>query len=340
MNSRLIRFEMIKNNKIMCIAITVLFFYMQPSIAKTTLGTPDIDDIEYPDDEPHSPDEIYLGKTLFFDTRLSLNEKQSCASCHNPDLGFSDGLKTSIGTMGSQVSRNSPHLYNLAWSATLFWDGRASSLEEQALGPIQAPGEMNLPLSEVVPRLSKVPYYQKQFKAVYGESGLTINNVANAIAAFERTIISDNSAYDKYIAGNISAMSPSAIRGLVLFKGKANCTNCHDGPNFTDDSYHNIGVSPVSTDLGRANISGSEELVGAFKTPGLRNIVFSAPYMHDGSLSSLEDVIDFYNKGGAHKKSISSLIKPLHLNNTEIADLVAFLGSLTAPVAIERPKIP
>ena len=314
--------------------------YITPSFAQTTLGTPDIDDIEYPNDEPHSPEEINLGKTLFFDTRLSLNEKQSCASCHNPDLGFSDGLKTSLGTMGGKVNRNSPHLYNLAWSATLFWDGRSSSLEDQALGPIQAAGEMNLPLSEVVPRLSKVPFYQKQFKVVYGESGLTIENVAKAIAAFERTIISDNSAYDKYIAGNISAMSPSAIRGLALFTGEANCANCHDGPNFTDDSFHNIGVSPVSIDRGRANIPGSEELVGAFKTPGLRNIVFSAPYMHDGSESTLEDVINYYNKGGTHKKSLSSLIKPLNLNSIEIADLVAFLGALTSPVTIERPKTP
>jgi cytochrome c peroxidase len=329
-----------KCNENIVLIVTFLLLHITPVFAESTLGTPDIDDIEYPDDEPHSPEEINLGKTLFFDTRLSLNEKQSCASCHNPDLGFSDGLKTSIGTMGGQVSRNSPHLYNLAWSAALFWDGRSSTLEEQALGPIEAAGEMNLPLSEVVPRLSKVPFYQKQFKVVYGESGLTIENVAKAIAAFERTIISDNAAYDKYIAGNTAAMSPSAIRGLALFKGKANCANCHDGPNFTDDSFHNIGVSPVLLDRGRANISGSEELVGAFKTPGLRNIIFSAPYMHDGSQSSLEDVIDFYNKGGMHKESLSSLIKPLHLNRTEIADLVAFLGALSAPVTIERPKIP
>ena len=181
-------------------------------------------------------------------------------------------------------------------------------------------------------------------KSIFGSANdryvKSMQKTVDAIAAFERTIISDNSAYDKYIAGNISAMSPSAIRGLALFTGEANCANCHDGPNFTDDSFHNIGVSPVSIDRGRANIPGSEELVGAFKTPGLRNIVFSAPYMHDGSESTLEDVINYYNKGGTHKKSLSSLIKPLNLNSIEIADLVAFLGALTSPVTIERPKTP
>lgn len=242
--------------------------------------------------------------------------------------------------MGGQVSRNSPHIYNLAWSNTLFWDGRASSLEEQALGPIEAAGEMNLPLSEVVPRLAKVSFYKTQFTAVYGESGLTLENVAKAIAAFERTIISDNSAYDRYIAGDTAAMSPAAIRGLALFKGKANCADCHDGPNFTDDSFHNIGVSPITVDRGRANIQESAELVGAFKTPGLRNVILNAPYMHDGSESSLEEVVHYYNKGGTHTKGLSPLIKPLHLNNLEVADLVAFLGALTDPVTIERPKVP
>ena len=276
------------------------------------------------------------------DKKLSINNTISCASCHDQSKGFSDSNVLSLGFNGGFTVRNSMGLANAKFyrNGRFFWDERASSLEEQALGPIQAPGEMNLPLSEVVPRLSKVPFYQKQFKVVYGESGLTIDNVAKAIAAFQRTIISSNAAYDKYIAGNTAAMSPSAIRGLELFKGKANFANCHDGPNFTDDSFHNIGVSPVTQDRGRANIPGSEELLGAFKTPGLRNIILSAPYMHDGSESSLEDVINFYNKGGEHKKSLSSLIKPLDLNSAEIADLVAFLGALTAPVTIERPKIP
>ena len=217
------------------------------------LGTPDRDDIEYPDDEAPSAQEVNLGKVLFFDTRLSSNEKQSCATCHNPDLGFGDGLDFSIGTMGARVGRNAPHIYNLAWSSIFFWDGRSHSLEDQAMGPIAAAGEMNLPLDKLLPRLTSVPFYVDEFKSVYG-NGITLDNIGRAIAAFERTIISDNSAFDKYIAGDKAAMSPSAIKGLALFKGKANCTDCHDGVNFTDDSFHNIGVSATSTDMGRAAV--------------------------------------------------------------------------------------
>jgi len=316
----------------------LLLFVSLPSYAEN--GTPDRDDIEYPDDEPHSQRGIELGKVLFFDTRLSVNKRQSCASCHNPDLGFSDGLVTSIGAMGEKVTRNSPHLYNLAWSSSLFWDGRSSTLEEQALGPISAKGEMNLPLEELVPRLNAVPFYQTEFNAVYGEGGITLANIAYALAAFERTIISDNSPYDQYIAGDKNSLSPAAIRGLALFEGKANCIKCHDGANFTDDSFHNIGVSPVNEDNGRAAVFDSKELAGAFKTPGLRNTLLTAPYMHNGSIASLEEVVRFYSVGGEHKENISALIKPLNLSEKEIVDLVAFLGSLTDPVQVERPELP
>jgi cytochrome c peroxidase len=320
--------------------LTLILLAFTPLTLHAELGTPDKDDIEYPDDEEPSAKEISLGKLLFFDTRLSSNYKQSCASCHNPDLGFSDGLAVSIGTMGATVSRNTPHIYNLAWSSTFFWDGRSSTLEDQALGPIAAAGEMNLPLDQVVPRLQQVKFYKDEFKKVYGEQGITLNTVARAIASFERSIISDNSPYDQYAAGNKSAMSPSAIRGLAVFEGKGNCANCHDGANFTDDSFHNIGISPITTDMGRAEIDKTSGLKGAFKTPGLRNVVMTAPYMHDGSETSLEEVVRYYNQGGKHKEHLSALIKPLNLNEGEIADLVAFMGALTDPVIIERPMIP
>lgn len=328
------------------IALETIFIYsiflfaigLSGSTHASELSTPDVDDIEYPDDEPHSELEIELGKVLFFDTRLSVNHAQSCASCHNPDLGFSDGMANGIGAMGGTLGRNTPHLYNLAWASAMFWDGRMETLEEQALGPIEAAGEMNMPLNQLLPRLKKVPYYQDTFKKVYGQQGISKETLGRAIAAFERSIISNNSPFDQYLAGNKSAMSPAAIRGLEIFKGKGNCIDCHDGPNLTDDSYHNIGVN--NGDDGRYAVTGNKNMKGAFKTPGLRNIIFSAPYLHDGSAATLEEVIDFYNKGGNGGENLDKLIKPLGLTTQEKFDLIAFLGALTDPVVIERPKVP
>ncbi|MGB0372530.1 MAG: cytochrome-c peroxidase [Opitutales bacterium] len=300
------------------------------------LGTPDRSDIEYPDWEPHSPEEIELGKFLFFDNRLSLNADMSCATCHNPELGFSDGVAFGQGTMDNKLGRHAPHLYNLAWGTTFFWDGRAGSLEEQAIGPIQAEGEMNMPGPKAEARIRAVPYYQEAFTKIYPD-GVTLENIGKAIAAFERTFISDNSAFDRYIAGDKSAMSPLAAHGLELFKGKAQCIDCHSGPNFTDESFHNLGID--NGDNGRGDIVQS--LPGAFKTPGLRNIILSAPYMHDGSEKTLEDVVRFYNQGGGpDEKNKSALVKKLNLSEEEIYALVAFMGALTDPVTIERPEIP
>ena len=180
-------------------------------VLASNLGTPDRDDIEYPDDEPHSAEEIELGKTLFFDTRLSEKKTQSCATCHNPDLGFGDGLQFSLGDVGSPVGRNTQHIYNLAWNTVFFWDGRSTSLEDQALGPIEAAGEMNLEMGVAINRLEAVPWYVEQFQEVYS-TGITREGIGKAIAAFERTIISDNSPFDQYIAGDKNAMSPAAIR--------------------------------------------------------------------------------------------------------------------------------
>ena len=302
------------------------------------LGVPNPERIEYPDDIPSSAAEINLGKVLFFDQRLSGNNHYSCASCHNPDLGFGDGLATGMGTLGNALGRNTPHLYNLAWNSVFFWDGRATSLEEQALGPIAAPGEMNMPLDQLIPKLRNVPFYVRAFATVYPDSGLTIENVARAIAAFERTLISMNSPFDRYQQGDRDALSPAAIRGLQLFTGKANCIVCHSGPNFTDESFHNIGIG--GQDPGRAEVIKDTSLWGAFKTPGLRNTALTAPYMHDGSLPSLEAVVRFYNMGRQHSKAVSELIKPLQLSEREIFDLVAFLGALTDPLVIVKPSMP
>jgi cytochrome c peroxidase len=196
-------------------------------------------------------------------------------------------------------------------------------LPGQELHPLEAPG---------------LAWRTKTFAEVYPNSGLTAENVGRAIAAFERTIISNNSPFDRYMRGDKNAMDPAAIRGMQLFMGKANCTACHSGPNFTDESFHNIGVG--DSDPGRAAIVGDASLTGAFKTPGLRNVVLSAPYMHNGSSATLEEVVRFYNTGGTSTQGLSELIKPLHLTDSEVFDLVAFLGALTDPVVVTRPAIP
>ncbi len=307
--------------------------------AAAPLGTPDSRDIIYPDDEPPSAAEVELGKLLFFDPRLSLNNNLSCAGCHNPDLGFGDGLALSRGTDGELLPRHTSSLYNLAWGSVFFWDGRATSLEEQALMPISAVQEMNLPTEVLLSRLSAVEAYRHAFAGVYGTDGITAANVGRAIAAFERTLVVDSTPFDRYMAGDLQAMGAAAVRGLALFRGKAECINCHDGPNFTDESFHNIGLGRRH-DPGRGGVIDEPTLHGAFKTPGLRNVVLSAPYMHDGSIGTLEEVLHFYNRGGDQAENRSSLIRPLGLDAGEIEDLLAFLGALTQPLSIERPRIP
>ena len=326
-----------KSKGILSFLATLLFSFALFGVEP--LGVPDRDDIEYPDDEEPTKEEIELGKTLFFDHRLSVNDKQSCASCHNPELGFSDGLKFSLGTMGEKVGRNTPQIYNLAWNVTFFWDGRAPTLEDQALGPIEAAGEMNMPLDKLIPKLKKIKGYHPLFEAAYGKDSITKENIGKAIAAFERTIIVDDTPFDRFMKGDKNAISPDAINGLALFQGKARCIQCHDGPNFTDNSFHNIGIK--GDDIGRGkHMKNDRTLDGAFKTPGLRNIIFSAPYMHDGSEATLEDVVRFYNKGGDDVKNKSKLIVPLNLTEKEIMDIVAFMGTLTQPIEIKRPELP
>lgn len=324
-----------KNTPFACVLLLLPILGIEA--ASEPLGTPDRKTIEYPDGAPPSAAEIALGTQLYFDNRLSGNQAESCASCHNPDLGMGDGLARGQGSRGNQLGRNTPHIYNLAWSTVFFWDGRAKSLEQQALGPIQSEGEMNMPLDDVVKRLQGVAGYREEFAKVYGPGGVTAENIGKAIAAFERTVISDHSAFDRFIAGDAAAMSAEAQRGLALFKGKANCIACHSGPNFTDDSFHNLGLGDA--DPGRAKIVKGPGMEGAFKTPGLRNVALTGPYMHNGSLSSLEAVVRFYNQGGL-KPSGDPLVKPLALGEGEIRDLVAFLGALTDPVKISAPVLP
>lgn len=306
-----------------------------PVVVAEPLGTPDPGLIEYPSGLPPSDAEIGLGRQLFFDPLLSANRQQSCASCHIPERGLGDGLVTSTGATGVRLQRNTPHLYNLAWNVVFGWDGASGSLEEQALRPIMNPDEMDMSLSNVIRRLEDTPDYRVAFARAFGDGVISAERIASALAAFQRTLVTRNSALDRYLAGDPDALSDAAKRGMGLFEGKARCIKCHDGPNLTDQSFHNIGVD--SGDPGRAQIDPSSGLTGAFKTPGLRNVALTAPYMHDGSLASLEEVIRFYNRGGDRKKYRSRLIKSLNLTGPEIQDLVEFLNALTDPVRVIRP---
>lgn len=286
---------------------------------------------------------IELGKQLYFDGRLSKNNAISCAFCHNPGTGFADPRQTSIGVGGGVGGRQSPTVYNTGLNHVQFWDGRARSLEEQAIGPIHNPVEMAETHEHVVAKLGKIKGYQQQFRAVFG-TDVNLQGIAEAIAAYERTVLSTNSAFDKYVLGVQKAMDEAAVRGLALFKGKARCILCHNGPNFTDNQFHNLGVpqvGPMKEDLGRFAVSRAEKDRGAFKTPTLRSITETAPYMHDGAFKTLEEVVEFMDQGGGSNPNLSPLVKPLNLTAEEKSDLVAFLKALTGePIPFSMPKLP
>jgi len=311
----------------------------QQSAVPKGLGT-----IRYPDDNLSDPRKIALGKQLYFDPRLSADKTVSCASCHDPKHGWSDARSTSQGVGGQVGGRNAPTVINAAFHRFHFWDGRAASLEEQALGPIANPIEMNLPIDEAVKRLNEIPGYKKQFNDVFG-CDVTKECLAKAIAAYERTILSGDAPYDRYKAGDAKALSESAIRGMKLFFGKANCSACHSGPSFTDFAFHNIGVGmdKPEPDKGRVEISKLEGDTGAFKTPTLREIGRSGPYMHDGSMKTLEEVVEHYNKGGTPNKYLDEEIFKLSLSEQDKADLVTFmkegLSSDSYPMH-EKPELP
>jgi cytochrome c peroxidase len=286
---------------------------------------------------------IELGKQLYFDGRLSKNGQVSCAFCHNPFTGFADPRQTSIGVDGGVGGRQAPTVYNSAFNDTQFWDGRAGSLEEQAIGPIQNPIEMGETHENVVKKLGKIKGYQQQFRAVFG-SEVNLQHIAEAIAAYERTVISTNSAFDKYMLGDKQAMSEPAVRGMALFRSKARCILCHNGPNFSDSLFYNLGVpqvGPLKEDQGRYNVTRLERDRGAFRTPTLRSITETAPYMHDGAFKTLDEVIDFFDKGGGPNPNLALQIKPLGLTAEEKADLLAFLKALTGePLKVTLPKLP
>jgi cytochrome c peroxidase len=345
----------------------------QPAGVMAPAAPPGLPPVPWPEDNPYTPEKAALGRWLFFDQRLSSRGDVSCASCHNPALAFTDGRAKPVGIRGQEGQRSAPTLINRAYSTFQFRDGRARSLEEQAREPLANRAEMTcdptsaLAHRHAVERLKAIPGYVVQFARVFGTEDLSIDHVVRAIATFERTLLSGNSPFDRYLAGDKNALSPAQVRGMAVFFQKAACDRCHLGPsfipdlfyehdersfrarrirtdpvtgrevpeiqgfNFTDGSFQNtgIGMDRPEPDLGRYLVSRREADQGAFKTPTLREVEHTAPYMHDGSLKTLEEVVEYYDKGGIQNPRLQPLMVALHLTAQEKQDLVAFLKGLS-----------
>jgi cytochrome c peroxidase len=261
-----------------------------------------------PEENPLTAEKIELGRRLFFDRRLSRDGSVACASCHDPERAYSDGRPIAIGVFGRHGRRNAPAIVNRGYGRMFFWDGRVAALEEQVLKPIEDPNEMDLPLAEGATRV-----------------GLQPQEISRALASFVRSILSGDSLFDRFINSDRSALLPEQQAGLQLFRGKANCVACHVGPNFSDERLHNTGIAWRD---GKFADSGAGE--GNFKTPTLREVARTAPYMHDGGLATLEDVIEYYDRGGNQNPYLDSELRPLHLTSDDKRNLVSFLRSLTA----------
>ncbi|REC63875.1 cytochrome-c peroxidase [Chryseobacterium pennae] len=301
--------------------------------------------------------EVMLGKKLFFDPKLSSSSQVSCSSCHNPELGWSDGQEVALGNDHLLGKRNTQSLYNIADRTSYFWDGRAKTLEEQLIGPISAHNEMNMKPEKLAGKLSKYKEYKQLFKEVYHTDKITFNHIANALATFQRTIRSQPSKLDKFINGDHKAMSDKEIYGMHLFRTKARCMNCHYGKYLTDESFHNIGLTYYQReyeDLGLYHITKDSDDVGKFKTPSLRDLSYTAPWMHNGLMDDLHGVVNLYNSGmqminpsPEEKKAdpkfpvTDQRMKPLQLNNQETEAIVAFLKSISGSYyKMPRPEIP
>jgi cytochrome c peroxidase len=294
-----------------------------------------------PDNEPNAA-RVELGRALFFDPRLSGSAMISCATCHNPALGWADGQPTAVGDGAKRLGRATPTVLNTAYQPLQMWDGRKNSLEDQALGPIGAAAEMNMPLEKMPGQLAAIPGYKPLFDRAYPGEGISQATVAKAIASFERTVVSTESPFDRWRKGDDQAVHEDVKRGFAVFNGKGRCALCHQGFNFTDNGFHNIGLrSAGEEDEGRFVHRKVKVLKGAFKTPTLRDIALTAPYMHNGAYRTLEEVIDHYDRGGDVKTNLSPNIQPLGLTAQEKQDLVAFMKSLTgSPMAVEVPHLP
>ncbi len=290
---------------------------------------------------------VDLGRSLFFDERLSRDRSLACVSCHRPELGFGDGLALARGMRGVTLRRHTPPLYNLGYNRVFFWDGRAASLESQAKQVIENPDEFDMSMAELVQRLAGIEGYRRAFAAAFPGIGVSEDSILRALGAFVASIVVDDTRVDRYLAGDTDALTPAEQRGMQLFGGKAHCIECHKGPNFTDQNFHHTGVS--TEDVGRMGVVRNPHFTmrpypffanhKAFKTPGLRNVGRTAPYFHNGSAATLEEVVDFYIAGGVGEDRYgrSPEIFPLQLSEAERADLLAFLRALDQPVAVAAP---
>ncbi len=314
-----------------------------------------VPDVTHPEDNPHSFEKVELGRTLFWDARLSGSRGVACVSCHHPDLGWTDGKAQSQGHQLQRSSRNAPTILGVAHLSSLMHDGRSLSLEEQALLPLANEKEMHSDFDTVVESLRAIPEYRARFKEVFGDDEITLDRITKALACFQRTLNPGRSRFDSFLRGKHTALSDQEIRGLHLFRTKANCISCHSGPLMSDDKFHNIGLSFYGRkfeDLGRYHITKDPKDVGAFRTPTLRNITRTGPYMHNG-LFDLPGVINLYNGGGARPRpredqkndplfpTTSSLLEPLNLTDSEKQDILAFLESLEEPrLRVSPPPLP
>lgn len=312
--------------------------------------------VVHPEDNPYSEAKVALGRQLFFDPRLSVSNQIACASCHDPELGWSDGRRTSFGHDRQRGRRNAPSIVNAGYWEVLFWDGRAKSLEEQASFPIQDHLEMNQDLPGLERKLNDIAGYREQFTAVFGVDSITFDLVAKALACFQRTIVSRESKFDRFLKGYRDALSDQALLGLHLFRTKAGCINCHHGPLFSDQQFHNDGFTffgRPDEDMGLYDLTGNAHDVGRFRTPSLRDVVFTSPWMHTGTMQSLDEIIFMYNQGMPQpipaayrddprpKPETSHLLQVLFLKEHERLAIKAFLEAISSkPLPMRPPSLP
>jgi len=324
-----------------CSLILTLTFPVYADEPKSQALAPLPSTVPAPPDNPTTTTKVELGKMLFFDPRLSGDNTMSCAACHIPDKAFGDGLALSPGAGGTPLGRNTPSCLNVGFYQSYFWDGRSRTLEEQALGPIESSAEMNQNLNELEQELAAIPGYVAEFKRAFG-SRPNRGDIAKALAAFQRTLVTGPSPFDRYLSGEKDALSNDAKEGLELFQGAARCIECHNGPMLTDGKFYRIGVS--HKDEGRAAVTGKKSDRFRFRTPSLRNIAETAPYMHDGSMKTLNEVVTYYYRGVPDRGPGGIILDAQPLTGQSYSDIslvVEFLKSLSGkPPEVTAPKLP